>query len=161
MLQPPRKSLSIRVQPLRWIISRLNNRLHHQGRLLLQMQWCIGSFPWWLPSTHVHPPQHQVTRITRARRATMFYFSKVAQWFRRTGAGIIQYRRQYTVNLLWWLLGMLTADLARDIISCIIAFVTKDRLLIPQQLFFVLFFLTQINKNKMTFLSHHSYVSIK
>ena len=114
MLQPPRKSLSIRVQPLRRIISRLNNRLHQQGRLLLQMQWHVGSFQWWLPSTHVHPPQHQVTRITRAHRATMFYFSKVAQWFRRTGAGIIQYRRQYTVNLIWWFLRMLTADLAQD-----------------------------------------------
>ena len=63
------------------------------------------------------PPQHQVTRITRAHRATMFYFSKVAQWFRRTGAGIIQYRCQYTVNLLWWLLGTLTVDLALDLVT--------------------------------------------
>ena len=62
-------------------------------------------------------PQYQVTRITRACRATMFYFSKVAQWFRRTGAGIIQYRHQYTVNLLWWFLGTLTADLAQDLVT--------------------------------------------
>ena len=117
MLQPPRKSLSVRVQPLRRIISRSTNWLRHNGRLPSQMLWLIGSFPWWLPSTHVHPPQHQVTRITRAHRATMFYFSKVAQWFRRTGAGIIQYRRQYTVNLLWWFLGTLMADLVRDLVT--------------------------------------------
>ena len=113
----PRKSLSVRVQPLRLIISRSINRLRHNGRLPSQMPWCIGSFPWWLPSTHVHPPQHQVTRITRAHRATMFYFSKVAQWFRRTEAGIIQYRHQYTVNLLWWFLGTLTADLVQDLVT--------------------------------------------
>ena len=58
----------------------------------------------------------QVTRITRARRAMVNLFRQARQWFRR-GAGLIRYRRQYTVHLLWWLLGAVTAELVQGIAS--------------------------------------------
>ena len=66
-----------------------------------------------LPSIHAQYPQHQVTQITRAHRAMINFFRQAAQWFWR-GAGLICYRRQYTVHLLWWLLAV-TAELVQGL----------------------------------------------